>query len=221
MNAWWDGQDIDPESGQSHLAHVRANMGILLDAEANGCLQDDRPSSERQNTTSEMEHGPIKSKREVMHALEQALGAAVRCEIAALQMMRARLEHTGFGRSIVRLLERSLCVPDEWNGKIVYVSGPMRGKPDLNFPAFDRRRDELLTQGYAVVSPADMDRYSGENATNAHVRQYLARDMAALAVSDYISFLPGWLHSKGALAEHAAAGWLGVDVLENSDREGS
>lgn len=41
--AWWEGQDIDAESGQSHLAHARACLGILLDAGHHGTLRDDRP----------------------------------------------------------------------------------------------------------------------------------------------------------------------------------
>lgn len=41
--AWFNGEDIDPESGELHIAHVRACMGILLDAEAHGKLNDDRP----------------------------------------------------------------------------------------------------------------------------------------------------------------------------------
>lgn len=40
---WLDGQDDDPESGVSHLAHARACLGILLDAAATGHLVDDRP----------------------------------------------------------------------------------------------------------------------------------------------------------------------------------
>lgn len=40
---WFDGQDDDPESGVSHLAHARACLGILLDAMATGHLVDDRP----------------------------------------------------------------------------------------------------------------------------------------------------------------------------------
>lgn len=38
-----DGEWIDPESGQPHLAHVMAGAGIVLDAHANGKLNDDRP----------------------------------------------------------------------------------------------------------------------------------------------------------------------------------
>lgn len=40
---WFSGEDADPESGASHLAHVRACMAILIDAAASGKLIDDRP----------------------------------------------------------------------------------------------------------------------------------------------------------------------------------
>lgn len=43
LMAWWERQDTDPESGQSHLAHARACLGIVLDAERHGKLNDDRP----------------------------------------------------------------------------------------------------------------------------------------------------------------------------------
>lgn len=39
-----DGEDIDPESNQPHIAHARACTGILLDALATGNLIDDRPT---------------------------------------------------------------------------------------------------------------------------------------------------------------------------------
>ena len=41
---WLDGEDDDPESGVSHLAHARACLGILLDALATEHLVDDRPA---------------------------------------------------------------------------------------------------------------------------------------------------------------------------------
>jgi hypothetical protein len=43
LKAYLDGQDNDPESGLPHLAHIRANTGILLDAGTLGQLIDDRP----------------------------------------------------------------------------------------------------------------------------------------------------------------------------------
>lgn len=42
LNAWRDGEDFDPESGISHLAHVACNCNILLDADYCNTLQDDR-----------------------------------------------------------------------------------------------------------------------------------------------------------------------------------
>lgn len=38
-----DGEDVDEESGRSHLAHIMATCSILLDAERVGNLIDDRP----------------------------------------------------------------------------------------------------------------------------------------------------------------------------------
>lgn len=43
LNAWHNGQNDDSESGLSHLAHVGATVNILMDAEDNECLIDDRP----------------------------------------------------------------------------------------------------------------------------------------------------------------------------------
>jgi len=43
LMSWFAGEDKDPESGASHLAHVRACMAILLDAQASSKLVDDRP----------------------------------------------------------------------------------------------------------------------------------------------------------------------------------
>jgi hypothetical protein len=43
LTAWWEGEQIAPDSGVPHLGHVMACMAILLDAEANGQLNDDRP----------------------------------------------------------------------------------------------------------------------------------------------------------------------------------
>jgi len=42
LNAWRDGETLDPESGISHLAHVACNCNILLDAGYCNTLQDDR-----------------------------------------------------------------------------------------------------------------------------------------------------------------------------------
>ena len=40
--AWNDGEDLDPESGLSHIAHASACCDILLDCMATGMMNDDR-----------------------------------------------------------------------------------------------------------------------------------------------------------------------------------
>ena len=39
--------------------------------------------------------------------------------------------------------------------KTIYVSGPMSGLPDLNFPAFHAAAAELRALGHTVVNPAE------------------------------------------------------------------
>lgn len=42
LSAYKDGEDNDPETGFSHLAHAAATLGIILDSKAIGNLADDR-----------------------------------------------------------------------------------------------------------------------------------------------------------------------------------
>lgn len=46
LMAWSEGEDLDPESGRSHLAHIAASANILMDAQKHGSLIDDRVKSE-------------------------------------------------------------------------------------------------------------------------------------------------------------------------------
>lgn len=45
LTLWAAGEDVDPESGVSHLAHIRACCGILLDAIDAGTFVDSRRKS--------------------------------------------------------------------------------------------------------------------------------------------------------------------------------
>ena len=47
--------------------------------------------------------------------------------------------------------------------KVYYISGPMRNINYYNFAAFDYAKVRLEEQGYAVISPADIDRENGFN----------------------------------------------------------
>lgn len=43
LSAIVSGEDVDPESGMPHIAHVMATASILIDAAAAKCIIDDRP----------------------------------------------------------------------------------------------------------------------------------------------------------------------------------
>ena len=42
---WWEGEDIDPESGISHITKAIASLVVLRDAMIQGMFTDDRPPS--------------------------------------------------------------------------------------------------------------------------------------------------------------------------------
>lgn len=97
-----------------------------------------------------------------------------------------------------------------------YLSGPMSGVPQFNFPLFDRAAAELRAAGMTVVSPAEMDDgpvrdAAMASANGAHVDggvagstwgDFLARDVKRIADGvTGIVLLPGWEQSRGARLE--------------------
>lgn len=104
----------------------------------------------------------------------------------------------------------------------IYIAGPMRGRPDFNFPAFDEAKRLLTADGHDVVSPADIDRDHGLTPANLgdpnrefsrkEVLPFVQRDVQALIGCDAIYLLEGWEQSKGARAEKALAEWMGLEI---------
>ena len=98
------------------------------------------------------------------------------------------------------------------NKPCVYISGPMTGYPDWNFPAFNAAADKLRAAGYPVINPADF----GVKETQTW-RECLARDLAALVHCDVVVTLDGWMNSKGAKLEVFVAEELGSQVFNLED----
>lgn len=44
LDAFWDGEELAPDSGVHHLAHAMACLALMLDAMTIGKLNDDRPA---------------------------------------------------------------------------------------------------------------------------------------------------------------------------------
>jgi len=47
LMAWWEGEDIDPDSGLHHVSKAIASLLVLRDAQMNGMVSDDRPPSSK------------------------------------------------------------------------------------------------------------------------------------------------------------------------------
>lgn len=94
---------------------------------------------------------------------------------------------------------------------VVYLSGPMANKPDLNFPAFHRAAAQLRSAGHEVFNPAETD--FGKPPAEVTHREALAVDLAWLCqFAQGIALLEGWEQSRGAQAEVAAAKAIGAFV---------
>lgn len=92
----------------------------------------------------------------------------------------------------------------------LYLSGPMRGHPDLNAPAFHEAAAKLRAQGWEVFNPAEHEKVYKRGG----IRAALAHDFEWIIwQADTIAMLPGWLGSLGARAEWALAEAIGLNVI--------
>jgi Domain of unknown function (DUF4406) len=108
-------------------------------------------------------------------------------------------------------------------GKQVYLSGPMRGYEEFNFPAFISAAKELRAKGYRVYDPAEQELEHGfdpktglyADDRQVTIRELILEDLVWICqFADKVVVLPGWENSKGAQAEVACARAVGVEVIE-------
>lgn len=99
--------------------------------------------------------------------------------------------------------------------KALYLSGPMTGHEDWNYPAFHNAAAKLRSSGYAVINPAEA--YDGDTTLPFDV--YLRHDLRSiLRDCDTIVVLDGWEKSPGAVLEVAVGAALGHGILRFVDK---
>lgn len=91
--------------------------------------------------------------------------------------------------------------------KRVYLSGPMTGLPDMNFPLFNKAAATLRAKGMEVVNPAEICADQPGSW-----EKFMREDIKALCDCDMIVLLPGWESSKGAHLELHIAHRVGLEV---------
>jgi len=104
----------------------------------------------------------------------------------------------------------------------VYIAGPMRGIPQLNYPAFFEAKEHLEKLGHQVVCPPMLDRALGyahwenadvPNVTPAQLREMMLIDLVAISHCDAVYVLDGWGDSRGCAVEMAFAEFLGIPLI--------
>lgn len=111
----------------------------------------------------------------------------------------------------------------------IFVSGPMRGFAEFNFPEFARVTEWLRSQGHTVFSPAEHELTLGFDPTGLagtseelegltfDLRRALRDELTwLLDNADCVVVLDGWDKSSGARAEVSAAKAIGVTVLSST-----
>lgn len=92
----------------------------------------------------------------------------------------------------------------------LYISGPMTGLPEHNFPAFFAAEERLRQAGFEPLNPAR--HFDGE--TDRDRAEYMRADMELLLRCDGLAMLPGWEQSRGAKLEYMIAWELRLPVLD-------
>jgi hypothetical protein len=115
---------------------------------------------------------------------------------------------------------REMCLKKESMFKrTVYISGPMEGYENHNFPAFMRAEKEFDPKLWNVINPARISEqlWQKHGKENCSREFHLREDIRRLPDADTIYMLKGWGHSRGAKLEKYIAEELGMLVLYEED----
>ena len=97
--------------------------------------------------------------------------------------------------------------------RVIYLSGPMTGLPEYNYPAFTRAAEILRADGHSVYNPAEYPHNGPPD--QFPIRPAFAQYALFICLQACsIVLLPGWNKSRGATAERALAVVCGLDILE-------
>lgn len=101
----------------------------------------------------------------------------------------------------------------DMRGRVIYLSGPMTGIKDLNYPRFNHVAQMLREARNVVYNPAEFDHHG-----KFPLREAFAEYSAFITNrADTLYMLDGWHSSKGARAEWWLAYNCGVEILYESD----
>lgn len=92
----------------------------------------------------------------------------------------------------------------------VYIAGPMTGRPDFNYPAFDEAEVALRAAGHSPINPTSTEARNPTPGTAQPWQWYMRHAIKLVADADGIALLPEWESSRGARLEFQIAEALGL-----------
>ncbi len=95
----------------------------------------------------------------------------------------------------------------------IYLSGPMKGYPQSNYPLFMKVAGELREQGHVVYNPAEF-KHDGPHETFPLRKAFAEYCKFICEEATAIYLLPGYEKSLGATAELALAKNCKLEIVE-------
>lgn len=90
----------------------------------------------------------------------------------------------------------------------LYLSGPMTGIPEFNYPEFRKYAKNLRDLGFDVFDPSECF----DGLTNLPKSVYMRKDIEAVLQADKVLVLQDWEKSSGARLEVEVANECGIPV---------
>lgn len=197
LAALLDGENVDPESGAPHTAHVAANMAILMDAFATGNVVDDRPKpgvAAKLMATTPLGGTPMGLPSVVEMAARQSVGMTP-------------MERELFCEKVKELNGGTLPPPPPptANDFLWYVATPYTACPSGKVDAFYKATaalSELLLRGVRAFSPIAHTHVAGARLPQDH-DYWMAVDRPFMDRCNGLLVLrqPGWKESRGVAEE--------------------
>lgn len=99
-------------------------------------------------------------------------------------------------------MKKAVCENLDSGRKKVYISSKMKGLPDFNFPAFDKKAKELEDMGFEVLNPATIGNKYG---TDKPISFYRRKNLEMLLQADILFIFGDVENSKGVEFEKLIA----------------
>lgn len=96
----------------------------------------------------------------------------------------------------------------------VYISGPMTGLPECNYPAFNEAAEKLRRNGHDVINPAVTGILDTAHLEKPTWHDFMISAINRMRTATAIVQLPGHEHSAGARMESIAAEYMGLERVE-------